>query len=177
MLQPYNPNNLYLFVIRGIPGCGKSTFVQKYLTKISNVIESDVVREKMNGRIFKNGRECINEANGDKVWKEIFKQLRDSLSQNQSTTIDATNINIWQLKEYKDLAKEYNAELIIIDFSDISLEEAKIRNSLRIPEYKRVPEKVIEKMYRNLLKQNTNMHSFRVLHNHNEILYWLKEII
>ena len=177
MLQPYNSDQLYFFVIRGIPGCGKSTFTKQYMTKISNVIESDIIREQINGRIFEDGRECINQANGNAVWKEVFAQLEASLKSHKSTTIDATNINLWQLKNYEKLANKYNAELIVIDFSDIPLSEAKARNSLRMPEYKRVPDKVIERMYRDLTKQNTNMCSFKALHNHNEILYWLQDII
>jgi len=177
MLQPYNSNNFYFFVMRGIPGCGKSSFTRDYMTKISNVIESDIIREKISGRTVENGREYISQLNNETVWKEIFNQLEKSLELHKSTTIDATNINVWQLKNYEKLANKYGAELIIIDFSDVSLSEAKIRNSLRLPEYKRVPDNVIERMYRNLLKQNSNMYSFRALHNHNEILYWLKEII
>ena len=84
---------------------------------------------------------------------------------------------MWQLKNYEKIAEKYNAELIIIDFSDISLEEAKARNSLRMPEYKRVPDKVIERMYRDLIRQNTNMSTFTALHNHNEILYWLQDVV
>ena len=147
------------------------------MAKISNVIESDVIREQINGRIFEDGRECINQANGDAVWKEVFNQLDTSLKLRKSTTIDATNINIWQLKNYEKLANKHNAEMIIIDFSDISLSEAKARNSLRMPEYKRVPDKVIERMYRDLIKQNEHLYSFKALHNHNEILYWLQDAI
>ena len=61
MLKPYNSNELYFFVMRGVPGCGKSTFTAKYMTKVSNVIESDVIREKISGKIIENGRECINQ--------------------------------------------------------------------------------------------------------------------
>ena len=177
MLKPYNSNKLYFFVMRGVPGCGKSTFTTQYMTKVSNVIESDVIREKISGKIIENGRECINQANGTIVWEEIHRQIEQSLASNKSTTIDATNINMWQLKNYEKIAEKYNAELIIIDFSDISLEEAKARNSLRMPEYKRVPDKVIERMYRDLIRQNTNMSTFTALHNHNEILYWLQDVV
>ena len=163
--------------MRGIPGCGKSSFVTQYMTKISNVIESDVIREKMSGRIIDNGREYINQANGATVWEEIHKQIEQSLANGISTTIDATNINMWQLKNYKNMAKKYDAKLIVVDFSDISLEEAKARNFLRLPEYKRVPDEVIERMYRDLIRQNANMSTFTALHNHNEILYWLQDVI
>ena len=53
MLKPYNSNELYFFVMRGVPGCGKSTFTAKYMTKVSNVIESDVIREKISGKIIR----------------------------------------------------------------------------------------------------------------------------
>ena len=46
-----------------------------------------------------------------------------------------------------------------------------------MPEYKRVPDKVIERMYRDLIRQNTNMSTFTALHNHNEILYWLQDVV
>ena len=39
MLKPYNKDTKYLFITRGIPGSGKSSFVKSYLNPISTVIE------------------------------------------------------------------------------------------------------------------------------------------
>jgi len=177
MLLPYNSNKLYFFMTRGIPGCGKSTFVKEYMSKISKVVESDVIREAINGRCLENGREFINQNNGAAVWVIVDKEIEMTLQNNQSVTLDATNINFWQLDKYKKIAEKYKAEYIVIDFSNVSLEEALMRNSLRLPEYKRVPDKVIERMYRDIIKENDKLITFKALHNKNEVLDWLSNVI
>ena len=57
--------------------CGKSTFTHKYMSKISEIIESDVIREKINGLISDEDGEHINQENGLDVWNEVDKKLED----------------------------------------------------------------------------------------------------
>lgn len=177
MLLPYNSNKLYFFVTRGIPGCGKSNFTHDHMSKISIIVESDVIREKLNGISKQGNKEYINQENGAAVWDKVYNEIHNLLFHGYSVTLDATNISKWQLDKYKTIAEKYNAEYIVIDFSHISLKEAKIRNSLRKPEYKRVPDFVIERMYRDIIKQNCYLHTYKALHDKDEILSWLQNII
>lgn len=147
-------NTKYFFVTRGIPGSGKSSFVEKYLSDIATIISPDLIRLKLNGIIeTKENGQQISQENQDTVWKEVFVSLNESLEKNRLTVLDATSLNNKQLVRYLNLAEKYNAEFVIIDFSSISLDECKWRNSLRMPEYKRVPESVIDNMYIKLQKQ------------------------
>lgn len=146
-------NVKYFFVTRGIPGSGKSSFVEKYLSDIATIVSPDNIRLKLNGIVeTKDHGLQISQKNSDEVWKEVFSELTFSLSKNRLTVLDATSLNNIQLERYLKLAEEYDAKLVIIDFSSISLDECKWRNSLRQPEYKRVPEVVIDGMYIKLQK-------------------------
>ena len=62
------------------------------------------------------------------------------------TVVDATNIRGRDITAYKKLANEYKYRVYVVDFTDITIEEAKKRN-LQREEYKQVPENVIERMY------------------------------
>ena len=146
-------NVKYFFITRGIPGSGKSSFVEKYLSNIATIVSPDNIRIKLNGIVeTKDYGLQISQKNSDDVWKEVFSELTSSLSKNRLTVLDATSLNNIQLERYLKLAEEYDAKLVIIDFSSISLDECKWRNSLRHPEYKRVPETVIDNMYIKLQK-------------------------
>lgn len=65
------------------------------------------------------------------------------------TVVDATNIRGRDITAYKKLANEYKYRVYVVDFTDITIEEAKKRN-LQREEYKQVPENVIERMYAQL---------------------------
>ena len=52
------------------------------------------------------------------------------------TVVDATNIRGRDMTAYKKLANEYKYRIYVVDFTDITLEEAKKRNMLR-EEYNR----------------------------------------
>ena len=147
MLEPYDKNKKYLFVTRGIPGSGKSSFVKNYLKPISTIIESDVIRKDLMGLVFNKDKNeyGINQANGNEVWKEIYKQIKENLK-TSSVTLDATNIQKWSLNTIINIGNEVNADVIIVDFSNITLNDCLTRNAWREPSYKRVPEEVIIRM-------------------------------
>lgn len=157
-MKSYNPETSYFFLTRGIPGSGKSTFVGKYLENISKVVESDVIRQKMKG-LDKAGK--ISQNDGQEVWDEINRIIYNLLHTGQSITLDATNIANYLLRKYKRVADKFGYEFIIIDFSNISLEKALQQNLNRIF-CKQVSNKVIEKMYHQLIKENAKL-QFEVL--------------
>ena len=176
MLKPYNKDTKYLFITRGIPGSGKSSFVKSYLNPISTVIESDTVRKNLMGLVFDENKKDygINQANGADVWKEIYKQVRENLEKN-SVTLDATNIHKWSLITAENIAKEMGAEAIIIDFSNVTLNDCLTRNNWREPSYKRVPEEVIIRMHKEICKANEKLYDIKNLYSYEIIKDWLKD--
>ena len=174
MLKPYNKDTKYLFVTRGIPGSGKSSFVKNYLEPISTVIESDTIRKDLMGLVFNEEKKDygINQANGADVWKEIYRQVRENLKKT-SVTLDATNIHKWSLNTAEDIAKEVNAEIVIVDFSNVTLNDCLSRNNWREPSYKRVPEDVIIRMHKEICKANEKLYDVKNLYSYDIIKDWL----
>lgn len=174
MLKQYNKDTKYLFVTRGIPGSGKSSFVKDNLAPISTVIESDVVRKNLMGLVFNEDKKDfgINQANGADVWKEIYNQVKENLK-TTSVTLDATNIQKWSLNTINSIGNELGAETIIIDFSEVPLNDCLTRNNWREPSYKRVPEDVIIRMYKEIRKANEHLYDFKNIYSYTIIKDWL----
>lgn len=138
-----------LIITRGIPGCGKSTFVNTYLKTFTNIVESDKIRLDING-FDSNGK--INQVDKKDIWYIIYQTIEKLLNENKNVTLDATNLTKWSIIKLKEIAFRTNARLIIINFSNISLETALQQNKNRLPSYKIVPENVIERMYKEMYK-------------------------
>ena len=79
----------------------------------------------------------------------LLQTLGERMKRGCFTVVDATNIRGRDMTAYKKLANEYKYRIYVVDFTDITLEEAKKRNMQR-EEYKQVPENVIERMYAQL---------------------------
>ena len=88
----------------------------------------------------------ISQANDKEVWRILFDILETRMKKGEFTVIDATNSKTSEMNKYRDLAKAYRYRMYCVDFTDLPIEECKRRNNLR-PEYKRVPEEVIDKQY------------------------------
>lgn len=88
----------------------------------------------------------ISQANDNEVWRILFDILETRMKRGEFTVIDATNSKTSEMNRYRELAKAYRYRMYCIDFTDLPIEECKRRNNER-PEYKRVPEEVIDKQY------------------------------
>lgn len=88
----------------------------------------------------------ISQSNDNEVWRILFDILETRMKKGEFTVIDATNSKTSEMNRYRELAKAYRYRMYCVDFTDLPIEECKRRNNLR-PEYKRVPEEVIDKQY------------------------------
>lgn len=137
-------------VMRGAPGSGKSTFAKKHFPN-ECIVCPDELRILCYGIVQdENGKEQISQANPKIIWDMTFDLLKESLTKNSITVLDATSTREKDLNKYYKLAKQYGALLVIIDFSSVAPEECKKRNERRLPEYKRVSGEVIDRMYMQL---------------------------
>lgn len=136
-----------IFFLRGIPGCGKSFWLQQnQLTPYT--ICADELRLLFAAPILDNqGQFTISQNHDKRVWHQLLALLEERMARGEFIIIDATHYRESSLRSYKKLINEYRYRPFIVDFTDIPLEIALERNQNR-EEYKRVPEEVILKMHR-----------------------------
>ena len=133
-----------LYLLRGAPGSGKSTWVkQNNLEKLC--LSSDKLR-----LLFPQFGETITQIYDTQVRKLLYELLEKRMQVSQDVIIDATHYKKSYIKDYKPYAETYSYEIVIIQF-DTDIVECKRRNALRING--KVSEKVIDKMY-NTIKTN-----------------------
>jgi predicted kinase len=121
----------------GLPGSGKSTYIEKYCENCT-VHSSDAIREELSGDV---NNQDINA----QVFETLHKRIKADLIAGKNTVYDATNIS-WKRR------KAFLQELSSIDcWKDCLLmatpfELCVERNNLR---ERKVPYFVIERMYKN----------------------------
>lgn len=138
-----------LLILRGIPGSGKSTFIKQQGLEPYVLCADDFRLRHASPVLNVQGKLCISQFFDNSVWPELQQLLQERMQRGCFTIIDATNIRSSDLSRYKKMAEEYKYRVYVLDFTDVSREEAKRRNQLR-PEYKQVPEYVIDNMYARL---------------------------
>jgi protein phosphatase len=96
-----------LYVVCGVSGAGKSTFIEKFLKTNSDV--RVVSSDKMRGILF--GDENI-QSNPSLVFSILKKNVDDALKNGEKIMVDATNLNAKDRRNWVDIAKKYNAKLV-----------------------------------------------------------------
>lgn len=136
-----------LLLFRGSPASGKSTFIkehklEQYTLSADNIrlmYQSPVLNEKGNYNIS-----CKNDK---EVWKMLFHILEKRMERGEFIVVDATNSKTSEMTKYKKMAEKYRYRIMLIDMTDLPMEECIKRNLLRQPSYKVVPTEVIETQY------------------------------
>lgn len=136
-----------LVVLRGAPGCGKSTFVKEH-GLLPYTLCADTLRELFESPVMDDERGImqISQKNDKQVWDLMFKLLEERMQRGELCVVDATHSRPKDFSKYKDLMETYRYRAYCVDFTDIPIETCKERNKMR-PEYKWVPENVIDVMY------------------------------
>jgi len=135
-----------LLLMRGAPGSGKSTYIENNNLK-KYTLCADEIRILIQTPVMQtNGNFAISQNNDNKVWTVLFDILEARMQRGEFTVIDATNSKTKEMTRYRDLAKAYRYRIYCVDFTDLPIEICKERNRQR-PEYKQVPDEVIDKIY------------------------------
>ena len=143
-----------LLILRGAPGCGKSTWVEKN-GLLPYTLCPDTLRVMCSSRELQaDGRFAIarNNATEKQTWKILFDLLEYRLSRGELTVIDATASKTKDIQQYKDLAEQYRYRTYVVDFTDIPLETCLKQNKQRHPD-KWVPEDSIRNIYARFANQ------------------------
>lgn len=135
-----------LFIMVGIPGSGKSTFIKQYANKLKGttcIISRDVIRFSMvaeNEEYFSKEKE---------VFKEFINQIQKGMQQADNVFIDATHIS--RASRYKLLVNigNKNRTTVNIVWINTPLEKAIQNNELRKGTRSYVPTGTIYQMHSN----------------------------
>lgn len=134
-----------LYVLHGVAGSGKSTFIKNNNLE-GYTLSTDLLR-RMVGASFNSeeGFEILSQQDNFFVWKLLFQLLEQRMRNHSLTFIDATNCRNKDFENYKELSDKYNYKMVIINF-DLSLDECLKRNRERNPS-ELLTEERIEKFY------------------------------
>ena len=135
-----------LFLLRGTPASGKSTWVKE--NNLSQyTLSADQVRLQIQSPVLNlDGDFIITQKNDGVVWNTLFSLLEKRMERGEFVVVDATHYRTELIQRYKDLIKKYRYRAYIIDFTNVPLNICLERNRQR-DKFKRVPDGVIEKMY------------------------------
>jgi predicted kinase len=142
-----------LVLLRGLPGCGKSTWV-KEMNLEPWTLSSDTMRLLFRSpELTTEGRLSVSQKASSKAWPLLMTVLEARMQNGEFTIVDATNIKEKDINSYRELCEKYRYEALIVDFTDISKEAVLARNEKRKPHFSYVPEKVIDDMALSLSTQ------------------------
>lgn len=135
---------MQLLILRGIPGCGKSTFAHQWLKEGER--RARVNRDDIRMQFF--GKETGVDEN--MVTQIEHMQVDSLLKSGYSVVVDDTNIRHKYIKAFVNIAKKHNAAVAIKQF-DVDVKTAKARNESRAKAGGRdVPSEIIERMAQQL---------------------------
>lgn len=120
-----------LFILVGIPGCGKSTWANDFFDQ---VVSSDEIREKLTG-------DATDQSKNAKVFEEFHFSIEVALGHGEDIVADSTALDAFARLALVEIAKEYEAEVHLIVFTNVG--QAIIRNESRD---RTVPKDVMDRM-------------------------------
>ena len=137
-----------LLVLRGAPGCGKSTWVKEHGLAPYTLCPDDIRVLCSSREMQADGHFAIarNHQTEQETWKVILELLEYRMSRGELTVLDATASKTKDIQQYKDLADQYRYRMFVVDFTDVPLETCLRQNKMR-PEVKQVPQRAIENIY------------------------------
>lgn len=140
-----------LILLRGIAGCGKSTWIKENnLTQYT--LSTDDFRVCYSSPVLNvEGNLEISQNNDTHVWELLFHLIEERMKNGDLTIIDATHARGNYINRYRDLCREYRYRCTVIEFPN-NLEVALEQNKSR-PAFKFVPEEVIERMHAQIKEQ------------------------
>lgn len=119
IIDENNKNEFIVFMMIGIPGSGKDTIIQKYLTNIPTICRDDIRTE-----IGIEGEKPMGNKEQEKRVTQIFEErMLEYCKQQQSFVINNTNLKKQYRKHFLEIMKPYKPKVIYIYVEAPSLED------------------------------------------------------
>lgn len=132
----------YLFLLQGIPGAGKSTWIKKEGLEPYTLSSDDIRLLLSNPVMNEEGKFVINQSVNASTWRVLFNCLEERMKAGAMTIVDATHVTKESVQRYKKLCDDYRYRCFIIRF-DTNFETACAQNDGRV-EYRAISHKIIE---------------------------------
>lgn len=138
-----------LVIMRGVPGCGKSTWIREQGYE-KYAVSSDAIRILYHHPYMDaEGNECVYDGSAKRVWATVYDILEAKMKNGEFTIMDSTNTSAKEINKLRELAKKYRYRMFCVDFSKLPVIEAIKRNESRTG-ISKVPNEVIERMQKRL---------------------------
>ena len=157
-----------LLLLRGIQASGKSTWIKENNLEPYTLSADNIRLNIANPVLLEDGSYEISQKYNKVTWELLYKYLEMRMQNGDFTIIDATHSDLKLLNKYKDLASIYKYTMYCLEF-DVPLEEALKRNKER-DNYKYVPERVIERTYETIKKNEKLPSALKKIESINEII-------
>ena len=157
-----------LLLLRGIQASGKSTWIKENNLEPYTLSADNIRLNIANPVLTEDGSYEISQKYNKVTWELLYKYLEMRMQNGDFTIIDATHSDLKLLNKYKDLASTYKYTMYCLEF-DVPLEEALRRNRER-DSYKYVPERVIERTYETIKKNEKLPSALKKIESIDEII-------
>ena len=157
-----------LLLLRGIQASGKSTWIKENNLEPYTLSADNIRLNIANPVLTEDGSYEISQKYNKVTWELLYKYLEMRMQNGDFTIIDATHSDLKLLNKYKDLASIYKYTMYCLEF-DVPLEEALKRNKER-DNYKYVPERVIERTYETIKKNEKLPSALKKIESIDEII-------
>lgn len=136
---------VYLFVLVGVPGSGKSTFIRDYVIyyKENNTKVAAISRDDIRFSLLKEGEEYFSHEK--EVYKILWESINSALSEGKSVFVDQTSLTKTSRKWLLDHITGYDKVFAI--WIDEKLDTCLKRNEFRKGTKRYVPRGVIHRMF------------------------------
>ena len=147
-----------LFLLRGLPGSGKSTFIKQ-----NNLTNFTLELDEISSNYFvpmTDPSVLFDEKKMKNFKKFVYNQYENYLlyciekrmQNNEIIILDGVHIKTGKIERYLELINKYKYNFYCIDFTDIPIEKCKLQNKMRI-QSKWIAEEKIDLMYKQLQEQ------------------------
>ena len=144
-----------LYIMCGVPGAGKSTFLKNHV-KNAVIVSRDEIRFS---KLLPNEEYFSHEKT---VYKDFCDIINKHLAEGRDVFADQTSLTVGSRKKLLDSIKGYNHVNIV--WIDENLEICLERNEYRKGTRSYVPREVIKKMFNSLEEPTLNEGFYRIFH-------------